>query len=650
MPYIGMHIGLRYDIIGEYTSLVLSLLLIIFMLLTKPRQSKSFIYLFWGIIVSLIATLVQIVIVEIASNVEMLYERDSFTLLLIFFLFLYSLILIFFFNYINLLSERRLKKRSLIVMIFITVAVLYYSGVVYQVAMKSFYYVRTDGIDIGVFTRFYCIAGLMCSFICFIVCFSRRMSISRIVMRAVYLVVPALVITLVLQIIENRAIFSGVTYVIPFMACYLLFHSNPYDEFTGCQNTSAMESKFITNSRRGRIFYMAFIEFSQLLGTASTVEYETVTLELARACRKIERISRKINMYRVNFGTFIVIMEVRERSDAENYSEKMKVILDDFYNRCHIHYFLGVGGDSNRFASLGNKWTQFFIRFLREKYAVDGQNVYCFAKGDDFREYDEIYSVEQTLADIRSKMDPNDERILCYAQPIYSVEKDSFRSAEALMRLCIDGKMIPPDEFIRIAEQTNCIHSLTVIMMHKVCRAVEELSGEYDFDALTINCSTADFVDRQFYKEIMDIIHSYKIDHKKIRLELTESMMAESYEAVKHNMKMLNMEGIQLYMDDFGTGYSNLERVLDVPVQTIKFDKSLLYKSIQDQRVGDIISYMIDIFKKNGFITLVEGVEDESQKNYSINRGFDYIQGYHYAKPMPIENLTKYFEKNNWRF
>ena len=97
-------------------------------------------------------------------------------------------------------------------------------------------------------------------------------------------------------------------------------------------------------------------------------------------------------------------------------------------------------------------------------------------------------------------------------------------------------------------------------------------------------------------------------------------------------------------MDDFGTGYSNLERVVDVPVQTIKFDKSLLYKSIKDDRVDDIISYMIEFFKKNGFVTLIEGVEDESQKKYSIERGFDYIQGYHYAKPAPIESLGKYFK------
>ncbi len=647
MRYIGMHIGLRYDIIGEYASLVLAILLLVFMMLTKPRQSKAFRFLTIGTLTSVAAIVVQIFIVEIASNVENYYDRKLFTTLLIVYLFLYAIILIAFFNYVNLLSERRLKKRSVIALLYFGITVMYAAGIIYQVYMKNFYYVRTDGIDITHFIRYYAMTGIFCAIVCLAICISRKDTISRIVMRAVYLIIPMTIATLGVQIYERKAIFSSVTYVIPFMVCYLLFHSNPYDEDTGCQNVSAMESRFITNSRRGRIFYLAFIEFSQLLGIARTPDYESLTLDLANACRKIEKISRKINMYRINFGTFIVIMEVRERSDAENYAEQIRDVLDEFYktNTDHIHYFLGVGGDSNRFASLGHKWTQFFMRFLREKYAVDGQNVYCFAKGEDFREYDEIYSVEQTLADIRSKMDPDDERILCYAQPIYSVQKDSFRSAEALMRLCIDGKMIPPDEFIRIAEQTNCIHSLTVIMMHKVCKAVEKLSEECDFDAVTINCSTADFVDREFYKEIMDIIHSYRIDQKKIRLEITESMMADSYDAVKHNMERLNMEGIQLYMDDFGTGYSNLERVLDVPVQTIKFDKSLLYKSIQDDRVGDIISYMIDIFKKNGFITLVEGVEDESQKNYSIKRGFDYIQGYHYAKPMPIENLEKYFTK-----
>ncbi|WP_022759835.1 EAL domain-containing protein [Butyrivibrio sp. AD3002] len=646
MPHFGMHIGLRYDIIGEYASLLLAILLLVFMSLTRPKKSKSYKFLVLGALTAIVATATQIMIVEVASNVSVYYNRSTFTALLTFFLVLYAAILVLIFNYINLMSEKRLKKRSVIIMLYVSIALFYFSGVVYQVAMKSLYFVRTDGIDITHFTTFYCMMGMLCAVICFIVVMIRRRTIARIVIRGVLIVVPLDIIVLILQIIDKRAIFSASTYVIPLVAFYLLFHSNPYDEDTGCQNVSAMESRFITDIRRNRIFYLAYIDFPQLTDTSFSPDYEMLSIEMARVCREIERISRKIQLYRISFGTFMALIETKERSDAQNYSEQMRDILDAFHDRTedHFHYFLGVCGDSRRFSSVGNKWTQLFMMYIKQTKLIDGENVYYFANGSDFRDFDEIYKIEQTLLDVRMKMDAEDERIICYAQPIYSVDKDEFRSAEALMRLNIDGKMIPPDMFIPIAERNNCIHALTVIMIHKVCKAVEKLSLEYDFDAITINCSTADFTDKTFYKEILDIIHGYNIDQKMIRLELTESMMAENYEAVKHNMDMLNREGIHLYMDDFGTGYSNLERVVDVPVQTIKFDKSLLYKSIKDDRVDDIISYMIEFFKKNGFVTLIEGVEDESQKKYSIDRGFDYIQGYHYAKPGPIESLSKYFK------
>ena len=104
MPQIGMHMGLRYDIIGEYASILFAILLLVFISLTKPKKSQSFKFLVLGTIVSIFATAIQIVIVEIASNVEKYYERSSFTALLVIFLVFYLLILILIFNYVNLLS------------------------------------------------------------------------------------------------------------------------------------------------------------------------------------------------------------------------------------------------------------------------------------------------------------------------------------------------------------------------------------------------------------------------------------------------------------------------------------------------------------------------------------------------------------------
>ena len=176
---------------------------------------------------------------------------------------------------------------------------------------------------------------------------------------------------------------------------------------------------------------------------------------------------------------------------------------------------------------------------------------------------------------------------------------------------------------------------------------MESLEEFYDFDAISINVSSKELSHGNLYQDFLDIIERYDIDVSRIRMEITETAMFENYDMANRNMEILNKEGIQLYLDDFGTGYSSLERVINCPVNTIKFDKTLLYKSLDDNRMDDILSYMIEVLKKNGFVTLIEGVEDEAQSQYSMNRGFDYIQGYHYAKPGPIEELKNFFTRKS---
>lgn len=110
-------------------------------------------------------------------------------------------------------------------------------------------------------------------------------------------------------------------------------------------------------------------------------------------------------------------------------------------------------------------------------------------------------------------------------------------------------------------------------------------------------------------------------------------------------MYLLREKGVSFYLDDFGTGYSAMARVIDLPFRIIKFDKTLLYQSIDDERMDGIVSNMIETLKSSGINTLVEGVESDAHKDYSITHGFDYIQGFHYAKPVPISDLRKYFSK-----
>ena len=110
-------------------------------------------------------------------------------------------------------------------------------------------------------------------------------------------------------------------------------------------------------------------------------------------------------------------------------------------------------------------------------------------------------------------------------------------------------------------------------------------------------------------------------------------------------MEEFNKAGVQFYLDDFGTGYSNLERIVSLPFKTIKFDKSLLYKSESDPILMQLIKNMVDVFKSHNLIVLIEGVESQKQAELSIRLGFEFIQGYNYAVPVLLEDIQSFFDQ-----
>ena len=640
---------MRYNSIGEYASLLLAGLLLFVMLYSKPRKTYVYKYLFFGTICSIVAIILQVTILTIANNPTSLYNSAIFMSLLIFYLLVYNGVLYYIFSYTNLMSTVRRGQRKEGIIMTSVLSLIYVAGIVIEIVMPGLYSVVVDGIDLTHFTRYYCGAGIICALITFYASFTNRSSISRVIWTTVCVVVPVEVILLCAQIALisiNRTVFSGLTYVPVFMLAFLLFHNIPYDEASGCQSSNALD-EFLKRSTGKRKFFIMYVEFrmpstENFISESKDVEYIGLS-----ACRSIEKISPKIRMYRLEFQKFVNVIDVSDERKAYSYADQIRGVFDGVKAELKVPFnYIMMTGEVTEDLDSPMKVRQLF-EFIEKKFADQNSSYYYIVQPRDYDNFAEFFEISVTLKDIRDKIDLVDDRVLVYAQPIYSVEQGAFRVAEALMRLKIGDRMISPDKFIPVAEQGGCVHALTCIILNKVCRAVEELEEYYDFDAVSINVSSKELSHEDMYQDFLDIIERYDIDVSKIRMEITETAMFENYDLANRNMEILNREGIQLYLDDFGTGYSSLERVINCPVKTIKFDKTLLYKSLDDDRMDDILTYMIEVLKKNGFVTLVEGVEDESQSQFSMNRGFDYIQGYHYAKPGPIEDLRNYFNRKN---
>lgn len=632
------------NVTAELVSLIVAGFLTFLMLYSNPRKTSSYQIIHYGILLSMISIATQLAFFYSQAHTDM-FNRELRLFLSLAFLAEYLVLLMMLYVYICLLSTRTLhhtKNLQSKVLSF---------GCTYAIAVFAFAVSGKlpdiiDGLlPLEYYINFYAIFGIITCLICLLSILLNKHSIPKVVNKYALIFIPVDFIMLSVQFMTSNIIFSSLTYVLPFLIYYILFHSNPYDELIGCQNMHSFEARFTDSVSMKRKFLVVYLNFPQLKNVNYAIHNEKVEETAANVCRRIEKLHHMVHIYRFTNDEFAMILYIKDENKIKQFLNNVEMAIIDYMTASSytINYRIAAI-QSNPVVSSTHKLSS-MSAYLFNKIANEPGNQCYLATDKDYKEFHEAYKIEQLLLDIRNKNDLDDERVLCYAQPIFSVNNNSFRTAEALMRLSLDGTIIYPDKFIAIAEKNNCIHTLTRIILNKVCKIVAEFEKKYDFDAITINCSSSELSNRNLFDELMAIINSNNIMPEHIRLELTESAMFDDFNMVIHNMEKLNESGIKFYLDDFGTGYSNLERIIGCPFNTIKFDKTLLYKSLDNSAVSDIVSHLTSVFKEQGFVLLIEGVENEEQASYSIDKGFDYIQGYKYAKPQPVINLKDYFDK-----
>ncbi len=637
-----------YNIDVEVAFFVVSLIFFIFMIGTKPRRTASFVYVFFGMLFSIIAPFLSIVIAFIASHMT-IEKMSTLRVCMLFYIIVYSVILFDVSMYLCTLPYRNRNKENwyrVICFGFVAIMDIYCITGLFSGSMIT--YTGGEIADISSFIVKMNHCGLVSSTFSLVFALTVTKDMPKVVRTIIFTVYPLDVLLLLLQRTNTSHIILAMTYVIPMAVFFILFHSNPYDEILGLQNAYSLESRFEDNVFMKKPFYLGYL----IIPSFNRLDLSKPTPQMARAfeaivsyCRMVEDKYPNLHIYKQSAGTFTFIYEAEKSEDNNKVLDELGNVAENVLHKVDdlatiVMIVLPCFKEIKTIAMARE-----MVNLLSKKHVNPLDNFRYMATEEDNKKFQERYRIEMELFDIRLRKDPDDPRVVCYAQPIFEVESQSFRTAEALMRLEIDGEMVSPGLFIPIAEETNCIHAITLIMLEKVCKEIKELDKEYEFECISINCSAKEFTLPGLSEEVLGIISKYGIDPKRIRLELTESAVADDNNKLKKNMYQLRECGVSFYLDDFGTGYSAIARVIDLPFRTIKFDKTLLYQSIEDERMDGIVSNMIDTLKNSGIMTLVEGVESDDQNDYSITHGFEYIQGFHYAKPVPISELRNYFSK-----
>jgi len=231
-----------------------------------------------------------------------------------------------------------------------------------------------------------------------------------------------------------------------------------------------------------------------------------------------------------------------------------------------------------------------------------------------------------------------------YYQPIINLKTREIIGFEALVRWIHPEKgLIPPNDFIPVAEETGFIVKIDQLVLNKACMQMNKWQKKFQNKiplTVSVNLSTRQFSQPDLIEQVSKIVKATKINPKNLRLEITESVIMENIESAAAKLSQLKDINIKLYMDDFGTGYSSLSYLHRFPFDALKIDRSFVNRLGEDNESAEIIRTIMTLANSLGLDVIVEGIETDEQLEHLKLIGCKFGQGFLFSKPVNSEEAT----------
>ncbi len=445
------------------------------------------------------------------------------------------------------------------------------------------------------------------------------------------------------QFVNYSTSYTMVAFLFPLYTLFYMVHSNPYDINIGTVDIKAFYG-FIEECRKYK-HSLAIVEIYLPAFEKMEKKYPSNFRHTIR--RLFNGYFNNILMFQTSPGYMMLVADLNKNgiTDEKESMEKIDSFLNEiliYMDDKNVHY-KAIALVTDRIYINSNDYISLF-RFIGSRIPDNTTYIISEEEEEEFQCHKVILS---ELEDISNKADLDDERINVYCQPVYNIETKSYDTAEALIRLKgIDEDILTPDKFISMAEKYGYIHHLGYVMLNRVCKSIKSyLEQGYDIERISVNFTVADFKSNTFCEDILKIINDNEVSPHYIAIEITETQDETDFHILKTKMNTLKEAGIKFYLDDFGTGYSNYERIIELPFDIIKFDRSLVMACSFNDKSELMVKNLSELFSNMSFSVLFEGVETNKDINRCIDMNGDYLQGYYYSEPIPIENLGKFLTK-----
>lgn len=296
--------------------------------------------------------------------------------------------------------------------------------------------------------------------------------------------------------------------------------------------------------------------------------------------------------------------------------------------------------DSQVISSIGNSYD--LIRgFITEKYKSGKCTLRCI----DSNTLEQKLAVEKTIKALRTAL--TQHTIQIFYQPIYSIEKNRYTCAEAL--ICVpdtEGHYISPDFLIPLANENGMILELSENVFEQVCSFIHKndlIAREIEY--IEIHLSVIQCMKESLAVDLKQIMDRYEVPYSMINLKIKEMFAIHTEKVLLPNMKKLSELGVRFSLGNYTKGYSTLNYISRLPIQIVKLDKRMVWDYFENTDTVAAINLLLTILFQLGLKVVAEGIETQEQLQEMLRLKIDYVQGYFFSKPLSEKDILEALDK-----
>lgn len=420
-----------------------------------------------------------------------------------------------------------------------------------------------------------------------------------------------------------------------------------YDMLTRLPNRVALQDKLQNtleqarkNGTKGAIIFLDVDNFKFINDTYGHTTGDEVLKEIGHRLRTLRL--RNIFIGRLGGDEFVVVAnDIDDINKVALMAETVQNIFETPFVINHKEFHLTTSTGVALYPANGMEIEELLKNADTAMYKAKatGKNRYMF-----FNKVmnDEIYDRMIVQNSIRYALD-NKEFVL-YFQPIIDIESRKLVGYEALIRwMSKEHGFIPPNRFIKVAEEMGIIVPIGNWVFETACKFAKTINeNRQDKYVVSVNVSSVQLIRNDFVDTIKDIINEVDVNPELVGIEITETALMESFEQNALKIKSLQKLGIHISLDDFGTGYSSLNYLRQLPIDTLKIDKTFIDDLANMNNKKNLTEDIIMIAHKIGISVVAEGVETEKQYKILHDYRCDIVQGYLISKPLPEDEAIDF--------